>query len=121
MYVDQINDLFNEMIKAYFEVDEMKKAQLMIKLQNEQAPNNFKIFEAKIFETKLSETNTHYLIGKSLTWADLYLVYIVETLISNDVIKQSLENYPELKKHYETIRTLPNIDKWLKSRPVTET
>ena len=48
MYVDQINDLFNEMIKAYFEVDEMKKAQLMIKLQNEQAPDHFKIFEAKI-------------------------------------------------------------------------
>lgn len=51
MYVDQINDLFNEMIKVRFEKDVTKKAETNAKLQNEQAPHNFKIFETKLNQT----------------------------------------------------------------------
>lgn len=34
--------------------------------------------------------------------------------------KKQLDNYPELKAHYERIANTPNIKKWLETRPVTE-
>ena len=114
MYVDQTNDLLNEMIRALTEKDETKKAELNAKLQNELAADNFKIFVAK-----LNQTNSGYLVGKSLTFADLFVMHITELLSRDEKIKQSLDNFQELKKHYEKIRAIPNIEKWLKSRPVT--
>ena len=112
MYVDQVNDLLNDMVKVHFEADEAKKAELTTKLQNELLPKHLAIFEAK-----LNQTNSGYLVGKSLTWVDLFLMNILEW--TGDKKQALFDNFPALKKHDETLRALPHIAKWLAARPVT--
>ncbi len=71
----------------------------------------------KIFENKLNQTNTGYLVGNSLTWADLYLIHVLEAVL--DKHPSALDNVSAVKKHYNAVRSLPNIAKWIASRPVT--
>jgi glutathione S-transferase len=112
MYVDQVADLVNEMVKVHYESDEAKKAEITAVFQGEILPKHL-----TIFETKLNQTNSGYLVGKGLTFADLFLISILEWL--GDKKSAAFEHFPALKKHDETVRALPNIAKWLQSRPVT--
>ena len=52
MYVDQVTDLLNEMVKVHFESDETKKAEIMAKFQDEILPKHLTIFETKLNQTK---------------------------------------------------------------------
>jgi len=113
MYVDQVTDLLNEMVKVHFESDEAKKAEITAKFQGEILPKHL-----TIFETKLNQTNSGYLVGNNLTFADLFLMNILERL--GDKKEEILNNFPTIKKHDKIIRAFPNISKWLHSRPVTD-
>ena len=48
MYSDQVNDLMNELFKAYSESNEIKKIELKSKLHQDIVPRNFNIFETKL-------------------------------------------------------------------------
>ena len=92
---------------------ENKKKELQDRLTNEVIPNNM-----KLFESKLAKTNTGYLIGNGLTWADLYLSSILEWLGPNkDAV---LNNFPHLKAFEQKIRSLPRIAEWISKRPKTD-
>ena len=112
MYGEQVNDLLTKVIDAHFETDESKKAELTQRLQTEVVPNNF-----KLFEDRLARTNSGYLIGTGLTWADLHLVNVIDWLVEKR--DASLENFPLLKKHSQTVKSQPGIAAWLAKRPET--
>jgi glutathione S-transferase len=113
MYVDQVTDLLYEMSKIRLEPDESKILELTTKFHREILPKHL-----TIFETKLNHTNSGYLVGKGLTFADLFQMNILERL--GDKKEEILNNFPTIKKHDKIIRAFPNIYKWLLSRPVTE-
>ena len=75
------------------------------------------IFSFKIFENKLNQTNTGYLVGKSVTWTDLYLMSVLDWVLEKH--SSVLDKVPAVKKHYDAVRGLPNVAKWIASRPVT--
>jgi glutathione S-transferase len=112
-YGDQVTDLINEFVKVYLEKDENKKKELQERLSNEVIPNNL-----KLFESKLAKTNTGYLIGKGLTWTDLYLVSTLEGLGPNK--EAAINNFPHLKAHEQRIISLPKIAEWINKRPKTD-
>ena len=105
--------MINEFVKAAFEKDENKKKELQERLNNEVIPHNM-----KLFESKLAKTNSGYLIGKGLTWVDLYLSSILEWLGPNK--EAVLNNFPHLKASDEKIRSLPKIAEWISKRPKTD-
>ena len=71
----------------------------------------------KIFEAKLNQTNSGYLVGSGLTWADLYLFNTIDRL--GDSKHVAFEHNPTIEKHFNAIGNIPNIAKWLAKRPVT--
>jgi glutathione S-transferase len=71
----------------------------------------------KIFEAKLKKTNTGYLVGNKLTWADLYLFNTIDRLGENKQV--AFEHTPTIKKHLDDIKNIPNIKNWLTIRPET--
>ena len=112
MYVDQVTDFLNQIVKVHYEPDEAKKAELAAKLQAEVIPTHM-----KIFETKLTQSTTGYLVGNSLTLADICFFSILDALAEKSAA--ILDHFPAIKKLNETVKTLPHIAKWLAARPVT--
>ena len=108
-----INDLFEGLVKAHFEKDEEKKAELQKTLMEKTLPFTLAKLEA------LGSTNdSGYLWGNRLTWVDLAFFNFCGFIIP--ATPTILDNYPSLKKLNEMVETLPNIAKWLKERPVTD-
>ncbi|KAL6725757.1 hypothetical protein Aduo_007788 [Ancylostoma duodenale] len=68
------------------------------------------------FMTKfLRESKSGYLVGDSLTFADLYLA---ET--SSESAKNfPYDGFPEVKAHAEKVLSNPALKKWIATRPVT--
>jgi len=50
-------------------------------------------------------------------FVDIFFMNVLERL--GDKNQDVLKNFQALKKHNEMLRALPNIAKWLESRPVT--
>nr|CDJ94821.1 Glutathione S-transferase domain containing protein [Haemonchus contortus] len=69
-------------------------------------------FMAKI----LKENKSGYLVGDSLTWPDLYLAGVAEWATK---IPTLYDGFPELKAHSEKIRSIPELKKWIETRPDT--
>ena len=99
-----------EMNNVYGERDGEKKVELSSKLFEETVPSHF-----KILEVKLTESKGVFLFGQKLTWADLHLFNAMDRFSAK--INLILDSYPLLKKQNEAIRNLPNIAKYLQSRP----
>lgn len=110
MYSEQLNDLFDMMCKTFFETDIVRKNELGIKLASDIIPKCM-----HIFEQKLQYTASGYLVGNSLTWLDIYTHNILEILGQNG--KLILDKFGFLKSHYNMIRSIPSIKKWLEIRP----
>nr|QUF59395.1 glutathione S-transferase GSTS1/2-1 [Brachionus angularis] len=113
MYGDQVTDLLNELIKIYFEKDEVKKAELNKKLVEETIPNNLRLFESRI-----GSSGSGYIAASGLTWADLFLFNVLEWF--GDKKEPALENFPLVKALDQNIRSHANISNWLANRPKTD-
>lgn len=59
------------------------------------------------------------LIHLKLTWADLYMTCMVDS-VEQDIQGELLNNYPGLKKLQEKVNSIPTIATWRAKRPVTE-
>ncbi|KAK6037883.1 hypothetical protein COOONC_24612 [Cooperia oncophora] len=59
---------------------------------------------------------SRYLVGDSLTWVDLLLA---ETATIAQKFPQVYDGFPEVKAHAEKIRSIPELKKWLETRPDT--
>merc|ERR1711892_26647 len=111
--VDAINDLFDGRRALLKETDEDKKSVMRSKLLNETLPTGLAQLEAR-----LVERGGQYFVGNNLTWADLHLHCLVNILRKNHA--ELLDGCPCIKNLIERIEELPNISKWLISRPETE-
>ena len=126
--VDAINDLLNNLGPVRTEQDEEKKAEMKKKLQTETFPNWL-----KMMETLLTSKGGKYFAGKQLTWADIAVYHSLEMLqvshsLSDDILifviqgvlgEPDMEGCPNLLKMLETVKNLPNIQKWVAARPNT--
>ena len=111
-YADQVNDLLTEFLKARFEKDEAKKAELQAKLECEILARNLGLFDKKI-----EKSGNGFLVGKSLSWVDVFLYAVLEGL--GDKKDEVLVQFPNLKALVAKIDALPNIKAYKASRPVT--
>ncbi len=100
------------MVKIHYEHNAEKKAELTAKMSAEIMPNYMKFFEAR-----LSKNSSGYFVGSGLTWTDLYFTTILDYI--GDKKATLLESFPAIKAHDEKIRNLPNIAKWIETRPKT--
>nr|AYN44489.1 glutathione S-transferase S1-2 [Brachionus calyciflorus] len=113
MYGDQVSDLLNELVKVHFEKDETRQNELRKKFHEEILPNTLKTLDGKI-----AHNGSGYLVASGLTWADLFLVNILEWL--GDKKEAALANFSNLKSLDEKVRSHPRIAEWLEKRPKTE-
>ncbi|CAI2332156.1 unnamed protein product [Caenorhabditis sp. 36 PRJEB53466] len=59
-----------------------------------------------------------FLVGDSVTWLDLAIAQHSEDLLKAD--GHILDEFPEMNAHLERVHNIPNIKKWIETRPVTE-
>ena len=71
-------------------------------------------------EEQLEKNGSGYLVGRTLTWADIaYYTFFTSPIMNRlgaDVLKT---NAPNLQKLVETVGEVPNIKKYVEARPVT--
>jgi len=116
MYVDQVADVGQERAKFIWEKDEAKKKTLEEAFKSETLPKNL-----SFFEKQLTSNNTGFLVGEGLTWADLALFNLLDSLSGGNGCSDcnACDQYPNVKKLVEKIRSCPKISKWLAARPQT--
>nr|BAN20506.1 glutathionetransferase [Riptortus pedestris] len=105
--VGDIDDLIIEVDKTRAE-DPVLQDKLKNTFTNETLPFYFQRFD------KIIENNNGYLVNGKLSWADLYMAAISESLKSCLRMPKIFENYPHLKGLIEKVHLQPGIQQWNK-------
>ncbi|MFH4981486.1 hypothetical protein AB6A40_008195 [Gnathostoma spinigerum] len=74
---------------------------------------NIKNVTGPIFENQLKANGTGYLVGKKLTWVDLFMANFFSRIPDEEL----LDDFPTVKKHKEMIFNLPTVKKYIETRP----
>nr|QUF59406.1 glutathione S-transferase GSTS6/7-4 [Brachionus angularis] len=106
MYGSQVADLFNS-INAIIIINQTQAS-------FHEAWNK----NLKFFEKRLEINGNGYLVGNSLSWADLYLSQMTDFLFNRK--SELLSNYPRIKALDDRVRSFSRIADWLRRRPVTD-
>ncbi|CAL8090017.1 unnamed protein product [Orchesella dallaii] len=131
--ISLIFDLYDAWRKAIvLETDAERKTQAMAGV----ITPKFKLYYEK-FSKILEETKGDYILGSKLTHADFWLAHFVQfwgtplkgerpilppnflELSDSDIVIGLVDDFPLLKKHMETITSIPQIKDWLSRRPST--
>ena len=124
--VDCVNDVVNKGVKARFETNEETKIELMKELMSELIPATL-----GRLETRLKERGGQFFAGNKLTWADLHVFAFFDKMrLDNAEVRirniltdiqwfycQLLDDFPKVKNLLERVEEMPNISRWLQSRP----
>merc|ERR1712168_819144 len=110
--VDWVNDIVNKSSKARFETNEEKKIELMKELISELIPSTL-----GRLESRLKERGGQFFAGNKLTWADLHVFAFFDKLRLDNA--ELLEDFPTVQDLIERVEEMPNISRWLKSRPTS--
>ena len=105
--MDSLVDLMTSFMKVLFEKDEIRKAELKKKFDEEDGPKFFSLLEKR--------TADGWLYGSKVTYVDIAFWDISQRLPAEVFAK-----YPGLKSVKENVEALPNIAQWIKNRPVTQ-
>merc|ERR1712107_754945 len=109
--VDAVSDFTEKQYNAFlFEKDEAKKAELQKTYTTETGPTSLKQLEAR-----LCSRGGEYFVGGKLSYAYI----IVYNFCSELPCKQALASHPKLNALVDKVANLPNIKKWVESRPAT--
>ena len=113
MVIDSLEDLLRPAASMMREKDEEKQAEMKRNFSEE-------IFPAWLstLEKLLTKRGGEYLAGGELSWADLAVFNVIDNM-QGRLVDVKLEDYPGLQSLTGMVRSLPNIGKWLKERPVT--
>jgi len=112
-YVDCVEDVTSNLREWWMEQEAEKKKQLWNKFIEEQ----YKPFLVR-FEEILKKNGTGYLVGKDLTWADLFVFECMSNIHSKH--PEYYTAYPKVMEFIKKIETLPKIKTWIEKRPKTE-
>ncbi|VDM81904.1 unnamed protein product [Strongylus vulgaris] len=66
----------------------------------------------------LKKNSSGFLVGDSVTWVDLLIAEHSSLMLH--LVPEFLEGYPEVKAHMEKIHKIPNVKKWIETRPKTD-
>jgi len=109
--VDTIEDVIGVAIKTHFETDPVKKAETVSQLNT----STILPMLANI-EKRLVSRGGQFLVGNALSLADIHLFFFC----SEYTTPQLLGNTPKIANLVKRVEYLPNIQKWLKARPVSK-
>ena len=109
--VDTIEDVINVTIKTHFETDAAKKKETIGQLNK----STVLPMLANI-EKRLSSRGGQFLVGNALSLADIHLFFFC----SEYTTPQLLSLTPNIANLVKRVEYLPNIQKWLKSRPLSK-
>lgn len=113
MYGAQLGDLFDE----YAKYEHNDQSAFASAAQNQTWSKNLRFFEQRILKNRLA---SGFLVGSSLSWADLYLAQIVE-FIDDDRRRESvLAGFPNVKSLIARIRDSEQVADWIRRRPQTD-
>jgi len=108
-----MTELRNESVKIFIEQDYEKKALLRENFLKELIPPYLSRYSS-ILEKNVEVGE--WLVGSSVTWADLFIAYSFEFLESS--LGQSvLEGFPRLEEHKARVYRIPQIKAWIEARP----
>jgi len=112
--VDAMMDLRTEWKAFFWEPDQERQAVLKKTLTEVSFPKFFAKFE-KIVESSDGE----FLLGKTVTWADLHIAHNLE-FYRDTVQKECLDGYPNLQKFSASVFNIPRIKAWVEKRPKSD-
>jgi glutathione S-transferase len=110
MINEQIVDTFNNLVLIYRKKDSDEKAEELNKALSEAVPNSLKMIE-KLLQENNQEHNNGFLVGDSLTYADLKLISFYDWL--RERREKILDQFSFLKEHNQMVRNLPRIKDFL--------
>jgi len=111
-YVDHIGDLINGVRSAYRETDPEKQKALYAEFVTASL-----VPHLVLVEKHLAANGSGHLVGDSLTWADI-AYYGFLTMLSDKIGGESLyAEMPTLKTLVDEVASIPNIKKYVDSRP----
>jgi len=113
-YTEYMVDLRTEGKKFHRESDPNLKAQLKESFLADKFPS----YMEKLNKI-LKATNTGFLIGSKLTYADIFVAYTMEQISSWIHSPTLLDSYSEVKAHLWMVLSQPGIKEWIASRPKT--
>jgi glutathione S-transferase len=116
-YLEAALELQNDMFAVADEKDSTKIAQLEKKFSEEVLPKHL-----RVFENRLAKNGTGYLVGNSLTVADIFLFRLVDelNLFYGPRTVPALANSVQIRGLEERVKNNPRISEWLKKRPITQ-
>jgi glutathione S-transferase len=95
----------------FYEKDETRKAEMLKTLKEQSLPQYLEKFE-KI----QAENGGNFMVGKSVTWADVWIANALERF-EGSVDAKLLDNYPNLKKMKDAVFAIPKVKAYAETRP----
>lgn len=71
-----------------------------------------------IFNKTIQENGGKGLVGSGLTWADIYLCHF-STYFEDFCMCKFINDYPAIEGLIERFYNLPQVKKWMETRPAT--
>jgi len=112
-YIDLIYDILDAVKPVHYETDPEKKKELMVNLVAEKI-----IPTLAIVEKQLKANGSQYLVGSSLTWADIAMYTYLTTMVGM-MGPTILARCIHLKMLVNRVGNIPNIKKYVDRRPET--
>ncbi|XP_012945669.1 glutathione S-transferase 1 [Aplysia californica] len=103
--LELIQDLWRDYVDAFYEVDQLLRDKKMEIVNNVKKPHVF-----SCLERLLGDNGTGWLVSNSLTCADVAVFSVIED-------QDTVSAYPHLARLKEKIQNIPNIQKYLATRP----
>lgn len=108
MMVEQAIDIYNSMVNIYrTTTDNEERQHQLVKAYTESVPASLKLIEKLYVLNQSQSGNSGFLVGDSLSYADIKLVNIYDWL--RDQRENVLSHVPKLKEHFDKIRNLPGL------------
>jgi len=116
MIICGIEDSLNQMVKVYTEENKETKEKLLKKFKEEELPASSANLEKML---KQNHGGDGYLVGDSLTWADMTLQLHVTYYVSLVGIDPTfIDPYPKLKALVDRVSKHPKIAAWIEKHPI---
>ncbi|CAJ0574688.1 unnamed protein product, partial [Mesorhabditis spiculigera] len=110
---DQISDYMNEVLDYFHFKVGYTPGDAEAAYQTQVIPARERFFPIAV--KQLMENGSGFLVGNKVSWADLFLIYHVETF--RNCRPEYVDDYPGILAHFEKVRAIPELKKWLEKRP----